>query len=329
MTTFGVDVSSIVGASQLKVDGAAFVVSRAVTELGTVDSACAANAKAALATGIIPGGYHWLVEGATRSPAAQAQQFYSVVAPFLGGPFLAQLDVERDAYHQPTFADVLGFYDEWRKLTDHPLLPYGNRPDWTDPAFGLPADAASRIGITSFWLAAYPLRFASAPNVSTNYPGDGASAWGTKFGGFSVVLWQFAGTVDVGGYSVDLDAFRGTSLATLTGAPMPTFAVLDNTPGTVTVKGAGHAIIKVADWSIRGPLTDGQTFSVAAKIHWDTPLDSHTGDRQTGFLAVGRAGLSAEWVLASDVTFTAAQPPVTVTHLTATYSDGHTAVLTI
>lgn len=214
MTQFGVDVSRAVNVPGLSAAGAAFVVARAVRETGDVDPAFAATCRATIAEGLVPGGYHWLLPAATRGLAAQAREFYDAIAPFLGAPFLAQLDVERDAYHQPTFADVEGFYGAWRALTDHPLVPYGNRPDWTSAAFGLPSDAAEVLGESRFWLAAYPLRFPSAPNVRTNYPGDAAATWSTTFGGFRVALWQFAGTVDVGGSSVDLDAFRG-SLAAL------------------------------------------------------------------------------------------------------------------
>ena len=92
------------------------------------------------------------------------------------------------------------------------------------------------------------------------------------------------------------------------------FRFLAPASGTVTIKGDGHALIRVRDEG-HVPVPDGQVREVFARVSLLAPLDDHEGDRQTGFL-VGKTpsetrNVEAAFVLASDVTH---QPtPYTVT----------------
>jgi len=86
------------------------------------------------------------------------------------------------------------------------------------------------------------------------------------------------------------------------------FALQAHAFGYVTIKGAGHSLIRVHDGS-NVPVPDGQKREAYAKVRLLAPLDDNLGDRQTGYL-VGeiwpptQANFEAAFVLAVDVTYT-------------------------
>ena len=85
------------------------------------------------------------------------------------------------------------------------------------------------------------------------------------------------------------------------------FRITDSTPGTVTVAGDGHSLIRVYD-AARTAVPAGEVREVVAKVALLDPLDAEAGDRTNGYL-VGKkpsetANVEAAFLLASDVNFT-------------------------
>ncbi|WP_018297158.1 peptidoglycan DD-metalloendopeptidase family protein [Corynebacterium lubricantis] len=60
----------------------------------------------------------------------------------------------------------------------------------------------------AFWVAAYGANRAGKP--SAIYPGDNAQQWSYPLGNQKPALWQFGSNAAVAGYSVDINAYKGT-----------------------------------------------------------------------------------------------------------------------
>ncbi|HAT1503307.1 TPA: peptidoglycan DD-metalloendopeptidase family protein [Corynebacterium striatum] len=60
----------------------------------------------------------------------------------------------------------------------------------------------------AFWVAAYGQNRTGAP--AAIYPGNGASQWDYPLGNQKPALWQYGSNAQVAGYSVDINAYRGT-----------------------------------------------------------------------------------------------------------------------
>ena len=99
---------------------------------------------------------------------------------------------------------------------------------------------------------------------------------------------------------------------------MLAFRFLAPAVGTVTVKGAGHSLIRLSDGK-RYAVPDGQKRESFAKVSLLQPLDTAAGDRSTCYLigaidttAATDPNVEAAVLLATDVTY-AAGPAVDCT----------------
>jgi hypothetical protein len=182
------------------------------------------------AAGLVPGAYHWIRRG---SGAQQAQFFYNLVRQ-VGGPegMLIQLDCEDDA----TYADIVAWRDEWRRLSGgHPFLLYTG--GWWWDVAGRRWDGAA---VTPYlWQSHYLSADADTfPDDPAAFAARIPTAWWTPgYGGWSTATFlQYSSQADAGGLgnNVDVNAFRGTreQLLALTHAPgrAPTVEVPDMTP---------------------------------------------------------------------------------------------------
>ncbi|MFW9155591.1 peptidoglycan DD-metalloendopeptidase family protein [Corynebacterium striatum] len=70
-----------------------------------------------------------------------------------------------------------------------------------------PSEPATRE-FGAFWVAAYGQNRAGAP--AGIYPGNGASQWDYPLGNQKPALWQYGSNAQVAGYSVDINAYRGS-----------------------------------------------------------------------------------------------------------------------
>jgi len=135
-------------------------------------------------------------------------------------------------------------------------------------------------------------------------------AWSGGVVEAGIHLLQYSNDQRVGGQSVDLvrayQANYGGWLGGTTGGTnqpgdeMASFTLLPGPAGTVTVKGAGHAYLRLADGSLH-PVPDGFSKHPAYPVKLLTPIPGGSGDRATGYLI----GDEAAFLLATDVTFVA------------------------
>lgn len=96
-----------------------------------------------------------------------------------------------------------------------------------------------------------------------------------------------------------------------TDMPGLAYRLVEQTAGTVTVQGTGHSLIRVQDRQAI-PVPAAEQREAFARVELLEPLDSHSGDRKSGFL-VGRrlsdpveaSNVEAAFFLASDVAFVA------------------------
>lgn len=177
--------------------------------------------QAAQAAGIPCVPYHYVT---TDDPAAQAQCFVSN-----GGGNVAMFDFEAGSGDIANFWAVANAFDNAGVQV---ILSYV--PQWYWQQIGSP-DLSQVPGLIS---SAYPSTaegYASA--LYTQGGGDTGEGW-SAYGGATPVIWQFTDAANVGGVSVDCNAFRG-SVAELqqllnpnpTPAPAPTPAPIQPTPG--------------------------------------------------------------------------------------------------
>lgn len=162
-----------------------------------------------IATGMIPGAYHYL---RNSDPVAQARAFHGRVAAH-GGPqgWLIQLDNEEDA----TWEVTAGWVAEWNRLTGrHPFLMYTGAWWWRPRGW-------NGASLTPYlWHSSYVSGEGYASDLYTRVPG---SWWTPGYGGWSqATILQFSSSGLVAGRLVDVDAFRGSldQLRALARTPM-------------------------------------------------------------------------------------------------------------
>ena len=116
---------------------------------------------------------------------------------------------------------------------------------------------------------------------------------------------------------------------TAVGDDMLSFRFIEPAVGTVTVKGTGHALIRLSD-GIRYAVTAGEVRESFAKITLLSPLDTAPGDRSTCYLIGKRpadaTNIEAAILLATDVTYAAA--PVATADCTNAVAAEHERVRT-
>lgn len=150
-----------------------------------------------LATGAVPGAYHYLRAGDGR---AQCDAFYGRIRDH-GGPdgWLAACDNEADASWQTT----VDFFARWRELAgDHPLVMYSGNWWWS-------ARGWNGAALTPYlWDSRY---VDGSGYGSTLYEQVPASWWSSRYGGWGdVTVLQFSSSGSVAGRTIDVNAFRGT-----------------------------------------------------------------------------------------------------------------------
>jgi len=154
-------------------------------------------AEGVLASGAVPGAYHYLRSG---SGSAQADAFFSRVQDH-GGPngWLAACDNESDADWWTT----RDFFSRWSELTGgHPLFMYSGAWWWSTRGW----DGAS---LTPYlWTSRY---VSGSGTASSLYAAVPSSWWTPGYGGWgSATLLQFTSNAKVAGWYVDASAYLGT-----------------------------------------------------------------------------------------------------------------------
>ncbi|MEZ0366826.1 GH25 family lysozyme [Mycobacterium sp. pUA109] len=153
-------------------------------------------------------GYHYVT---TNDPASQAQTWLAN-----GGGSQVMLDFEANS------GDIANFWAVVQAFNNagvHVALSY--IPHWYWQQIGSP-DLTNVPGLVS---SAYEYQGNYASTEYVESGGDNGEGW-TAYGGANPVVWQFTDSAEIGSFSVDCNAFRGTAdqLAALfsgSGAPAP------------------------------------------------------------------------------------------------------------
>lgn len=182
-----------------------------------------------LASGAIPGAYHYLRAGSGRD---QCDVFYGRIRDH-GGPdgWLAACDNEVDA----TWETTVDFFARWRELAgDHPLFMYSGNWWW-----GL--RGWNGASLTPYL---WDSRYVSGSGYGSElYGAVPESWWSSRYGGWGdVTVLQFSSSGLVAGRTVDVNAFRGT---------------VDELRVLARGDGAGDVVVTPAPESGGGSGTDG------------------------------------------------------------------------
>lgn len=202
-TIFGVDVSSHQNGMSLRQaarEGIGFAIIR--TTDGTYKDSCyQSHLTDAESAGLVTAAYHYLrnpSEG--TSVAAQVQASVQVMG---NKKRPVWIDVETPAgLHVDHIRACKREFERHgvRVIGAYSYVPYWEgriRPGEPDShEFG------------KFWVAAYGSNRAGKP--AAIYPGDNHRQWGYPLGNQKPSLWQYGSNAQVAGYSVDINAFRGT-----------------------------------------------------------------------------------------------------------------------
>lgn len=202
-TTYGVDVSSHQNGMSLKkaaAEGIGFAIIR--TTDGTYKDKCYQSHLAdAEGAGLVTAAYHYLrnpSEG--TSVAAQVQASLQVMGSKKRPMWI---DVETNAgLHVDHIRACKREFERHgvRVIGAYSYVPYWEgriRPGEPDShEFG------------KFWVAAYGRNPSGKPRDI--YPGNNHRQWGYPLGNQKPALWQFGSNAQVAGFSVDINAFRGT-----------------------------------------------------------------------------------------------------------------------
>jgi hypothetical protein len=184
-------------------------------------------AEQTLASGAVPGAYHYLRAGSGRE---QCDAFYRRIRDH-GGPrgWLVACDNEADA----SLSTTREFFARWRELAgDHPMFMYTGAWWWGPRGW----DGSA---LTPYlWASRYVRGSGMGQDLYTKVP---VSWWRPGYGGWSTAtVLQFTSTATVAGQSVDVSAFRGSvdDLRRLTN------------PGTaITTSGEGENMVSLMRWS--------------------------------------------------------------------------------
>lgn len=203
MTIFGIDVSEHqngMSLTQAGREGMQFAIVR--TTDGTYKDSCyRSHIIDAEQGGLITAAYHYLrrpTEGTTVS--AQVEASVEVMGDKKRPVWL---DCETPA--GLSVGDIRTAKREYEARGVRVIGCYTYVPWWEGKIYGGEPDSHE---FGKFWVAAYGND--RSGNPSEIYPGDGDGQWSYPLGNQKPALWQFGSKGSVAGYSVDVNAFRGT-----------------------------------------------------------------------------------------------------------------------
>lgn len=202
-TIFGVDVSEHqdgMSLAQAKREGMEFAVIR--TTDGTYKDRCyRSHLEDAESAGMLTAAYHYL-----RNPSegtSVAQQVQASLDVMGGKKRPMWIDVETNAGLHVDH--IRACKREFEKHGVRVIGAYSYVPYWEGRV--APSEPDSHE-FGAFWVAAYGGNPRGKPHDI--YPGDHHRQWDYPLGNQKPALWQFGSNAQVAGYSVDINAFRGT-----------------------------------------------------------------------------------------------------------------------
>lgn len=202
-TLLGVDVAEHQDGMSLKKsasEGISFAIVR--TTDGTYKDRCyRSHLEDAESAGLITAAYHYL-----RSPSegtTVAQQVQASIEVMGDKKRPVWIDVETNAGLHVN--DIRACRDEFRKRGVRVIGAYSYVPYWEGRI--APSEPDSHE-FGAFWVAAYGTNSKGAPR--SIYPGDNHRQWNYPLGNQKPSLWQFGSNAQVAGFSVDINAYRGS-----------------------------------------------------------------------------------------------------------------------
>jgi GH25 family lysozyme M1 (1,4-beta-N-acetylmuramidase) len=197
------------------------------------------------ASGMIPGAYHWL----NSSDGAKQAQAFIIKLQTVGGPsgMVCAVDVEDEVY-PPTYATIVAFVNEWKRLTNnHPLVIYtGNW--WRQRQYN--GSALS----SHLWFSEYVSGSDFAIELYSKVP---SSWWTPGIGKWPKAEWlQFTNKAKVAGQLVDASVYLGdrNGLLALTGSDVDMVDWTDPDTFGATPDGVVHSyggMIRDAFWGVQ------------------------------------------------------------------------------
>lgn len=202
-TRFGVDVSEHQDGMSLaaaKREGIEYAIIR--TTDGTYKDRCyRSHLEDAESAGLITAAYHYLRNPSEGTTVAQQVQASLEVMGDKKRPMW--LDCETPAgLHVEHIRECKR---EFERRGVRVIGAYSYVPYWEGSI--APGEPDSHE-FGAFWVAAYGQNRMGAP--AAIYPGNGASQWDYPLGNQKPALWQYGSNAQVAGYSVDINAYRGT-----------------------------------------------------------------------------------------------------------------------
>ena len=202
-TIFGVDVSEHqdgMSLKQAKREGMEFAIIR--TTDGTYKDRCyRSHLEDAEGAGMITAAYHYLRNPSEGTTVAQQVQASLEVMGDKKRPMW--IDVETNAgLHVDHIRDCKR---EFERRGVRVIGVYSYVPYWEGRV--APSEPDSHE-FGAFWVAAYGQNRRGKPRDI--YPGDQHRQWDYPLGNQRPALWQFGSNAQVAGYSVDINAYRGT-----------------------------------------------------------------------------------------------------------------------
>ena len=202
-TIFGVDVSEHqdgMSLAQAKREGMEFAIIR--TTDGTYKDRCyRSHLEDAESAGMLTAAYHYLRNPSEGTTMAQQAQASLEVMGDKKRPMW--IDVETDAgLHVDHIRQCKREFERQgvRVIGCYSYVPY-----WEGRI--APSEPDSHE-FGAFWVAAYGQNRRGKPRDI--YPGDQHRQWNYPLGNQKPALWQYGSNAQVAGYSVDINAFRGT-----------------------------------------------------------------------------------------------------------------------
>lgn len=202
-TTYGVDVSVHQNGMSLKQaarEGVDFAIIR--TTDGTYKDRCYQSHLAdAESAGLVTAAYHYLRNPSEGTSVAQQVQASLQVMGNKKRPMW--IDVETNAGLHVDH--IRACKREFERHGVRVIGAYSYVPYWEGRVAPREPDSHE---FGKFWVAAYGRNPAGKPRDI--YPGNGHRQWNYPLGNQKPALWQFGSNAQVAGYSVDINAFRGT-----------------------------------------------------------------------------------------------------------------------
>lgn len=202
-TTYGVDVSVHQDGMSLKraaAEGVDFAIIR--TTDGTYKDKCYQSHLAdAESAGLVTAAYHYLRNPSEGTSVAQQVQASLQVMGNKKRPMW--IDVETNVGLHVDH--IRACKREFERHGVRVIGAYSYVPYWEGRVAPREPDSHE---FGRFWVAAYGRNASGKPRDI--YPGNNHRQWGYPLGNQKPSLWQFGSNAQVAGYSVDINAFRGT-----------------------------------------------------------------------------------------------------------------------